>query len=410
MAQVTFVLKEPQKEELKKKQTIVFLLFRYSGTTVKYSTRQKIHPDFWNAEKQRARITKLYPLHVEFNSLLNKIEHEATNVFRRLLNDNITPTPDKIKEALDEAIKKPDSTGRKNLIAFAKKLIEKTTKKPETVANYKQTVRVLEEFSTSKKILLSFDNVNLDFYEDFLKYCHNKQYSTNTIGGFIKNIKVFMNEAFERGLHKNLDHKRSRFRKIQEESESIYLTQPEIKKIFELDLSNKTRLDKVRARFITGCFTGLRYGDLSVFNEQNIVDENKIKIKTEKTGELVVIPLHKYVKAILSEGLDKWNENISNQKMNEYLKELGELAGINQPVSISSTKGGELVAHTCKKYELITTHTARRSFATNAYLAGVPVISIMKITGHRTERSFLKYIKIGPEENADLLLNHPFFK
>jgi integrase len=95
--------------------------------------------------------------------------------------------------------------------------------------------------------------------------------------------------------------------------------------------------------------------------------------------------------------------------MNEYLKELGELAEIDEEILITATKGGKRVTETFKKWELITTHTARRSFATNAYLQSVPTIPIMKITGHKTEKSFLKYIKISQEDNANQLVNHPFF-
>jgi integrase len=95
--------------------------------------------------------------------------------------------------------------------------------------------------------------------------------------------------------------------------------------------------------------------------------------------------------------------------MNDYLKELGKLAEIREAVLITSTKGKEQQTIVYEKWQLITTHTARRSFATNAYLQNVPSISIMKITGHKTEKNFLKYIKISQEDNANKLISHPFF-
>ncbi len=101
---------------------------------------------------------------------------------------------------------------------------------------------------------------------------------------------------------------------------------------------------------------------------------------------------------------------ISNQKMNEFLKEIGTLAKLETPVEIAITKAGKLQKDIFKKHELISTHVARRSFASNLYLADVPSITIMKITGHKTEKSFLRYIRITQEENANKLLNHPFFK
>jgi site-specific recombinase XerD len=410
MAQATFILKEPQKEIKKKKPTLVFLLFRYNGNTIKYSTAQKINPDYWNSEKQRARVTRLFPFHVEFNSFLNKIEHEANNVLRRFLNDNIPPTPQKIKAALDESINKSGASSRRDLISFAEKLIANSTKERETIANYKQTLRNLIEYKNTFNTSLFFDSINQDFYESFMKFCLSKNYSTNTIGGFIKNIKVFMNESFDRGLHKNLDHKKRRFKRIEEESEAIYLKESELQKLYEIDLSSKKTLDRVRDLFIVGCYTGLRYYDLSQLDEMHIIEKRKLKIVTEKTGETVQIPLHKYVRSIMEKYDWKLNGKISNQKFNTYLKELGQMAGLDSNITISTTKGGSRLTEVFRKYELITVHTARRSFATNLFLAGIPIIHIMKITGHRTEKSFLKYIKIGPEENADLLLNHPFFK
>lgn len=112
--------------------------------------------------------------------------------------------------------------------------------------------------------------------------------------------------------------------------------------------------------------------------------------------------------------LDKYNgiipRAISNQKMNTYLKELGEIAGIDKKTIIKRTSGKKIIETILPKYKLISTHTARRSFATNAFLNNVPTISIMKITGHRTEKAFMKYIKVSQERNAEQLSNHPFFQ
>ena len=96
--------------------------------------------------------------------------------------------------------------------------------------------------------------------------------------------------------------------------------------------------------------------------------------------------------------------------MNKYLKEVGEIAGIDETMKIAITKGGKTETNLFPKFDLMTTHTARRSFATNAYLMDIPSISIMKITGHRTERSFMKYIRISQEDNANKLSSASFFQ
>ena len=219
-----------------------------------------------------------------------------------------------------------------------------------------------------------------------------------------------MQEAFDRKLTTNIEFKNRRFRKLEEDTDSIYLSREEIDTLYNLDLKRYERLDKVRDVFIIGCYTGLRFSDLSRINNSNFIEANsKLKIRTEKTGETVIIPLHRYVKEILKKYKGFPEYTISNQKMNEYLKELGELAGFEDKILISTTRGGKKISESIEKFKLITVHTARRSFATNAYLMDIPSISIMKITGHRTERAFLKYIKISQEENANKLVNHPFF-
>jgi integrase len=126
-------------------------------------------------------------------------------------------------------------------------------------------------------------------------------------------------------------------------------------------------------------------------------------------AEIAIIPINSIISSIIEKYDGRLPTTISNEKMNAYLKQLGEKAELNEKIEVICTKGGKRIREVFKKYELITVHTARRSFASNAYLLQVPTISIMKITGHRTEKSFLKYIKISQEDNANKLVNHPFF-
>ena len=132
-------------------------------------------------------------------------------------------------------------------------------------------------------------------------------------------------------------------------------------------------------------------------------------IRTQKTSERVAIPLHKTVKSIMQKYDYKLPIPFTNQIMNNYIKEVTSLANIKELTETTITRAGIVEKSVLPKNKLISTHTARRSFATNIYLAGVPTISIMKITGHKTERSFMAYIRISQEENADKLLTHPFF-
>lgn len=410
MAKTNFFLKEPKSEN----ETLIFLFFSYDNKRLKYSTGEKIHPDNWNSGEQRTRNTKDFKESDEFNARLETYESDVRTIYRRLKNDKIIPTNELLRNELDKLHKaRPEESGRIDFIKFIEKFIEeaKTVKALNTVKSYQNTLKNLNLYCSHKKRRIDFEDVDLDFYNSFLTYLtKNLIFSQNTVGKHIKNLKVFLNEATDRGLNKKLDYKKSRFRKLTEDTDKIYLSSTELSKIYELDLSMKKKLERARDLFILGCFTGLRFSDFIQLRKENIIDDNKLKIRTQKTNETVIIPIHRYVKEIFEKYDGMLPNNISNQKMNDYLKEVGELAELTAPIELTITKGGEQKKEVLKKYELITTHVARRSFATNLYLADVPSITIMKITGHRTEKSFLRYIRITQEENANKLLNHPFFQ
>ena len=408
MAQAKFTLKEPNG----KADTLIYLFYNFNTQRLKYSFGQKINPKFWNFEKQRVKETKAFPEYAEFNSMLNSIETTINNIYRKLINDDIVPTPALLRETLDSTLLgKKDVQKQMSLFSFIDSLISNSTKKQGTIIHYKQTLRILKEYCSFESKNISFEDINLNFYESFVNYLYSREYAENTIGGYIKNIKVFMNEAIERKLTNNTEFRSRRFKKTQETTDKIYLNLEEVQKLYLLDLSGNKKLEKVRDLFIVACFTGLRFSDLTQITPNNFINNGSLlKIKTEKTGEFVVIPLHKTVHEIFRKYKNEIPNIISNQKMNDYLKEIAKIAGFNEKISNSITKGGIKKTVVSEKWQLVTVHTARRSFATNMYLLDIPTISIMKITGHRTEKAFLLYIKFTQEENANKLLNHPFFK
>ena len=235
----------------------------------------------------------------------------------------------------------------------------------------------------------------------------------NSVGKHISTLKIILNAAKDAGINTNLQYKSSKFATLIEDIEKIYLTENELERIYALDLSGTKSLERVRDVFLIACYTCLRFEDFTHIKPEHVYTNDKgtfLKINTSKTGELVVLPMHWIVSAIL----EKYNFNlprsISNQKMNDYVKIIGEKAEIKELVSITKFEGGLKVTKTSPKYKLISSHTARRSGATNMYLAGIPAISIMKITGHRTEQAFMRYIQMSQEDNANKLIDHPFFR
>ena len=282
-----------------------------------------------------------------------------------------------------------------------------------SIKAYLGTQSVLKRYSASRHIRLRLDSITTDFYNDFIKYLNETKhkrgsYKPNVIGKFIKNIKIFMRYACENNYSTNEDFKKRDFKVFREDVETIYLTENELNALYKLELSEGQGY--VRDCFLISCYTGLRYSDISRLESKHInYEENIITIVTQKTNTQVVIPMRLIVKEIFEKYGNKPPVVLSNQATNRELKKICQTAKINTPVSIMETSGGIREEKTYEKWELVTSHTARRSFATNAYKSNVPSLSIMQITGHRTESSFMRYIRISKEENAKLLQTHDFF-
>jgi len=207
------------------------------------------------------------------------------------------------------------------------------------------------------------------------------------------------------GLTNNMQFKHKKFTVQEEETDAIYLTEHEISTLYKIDLSKNKKLERVRDLFVFGCYVGLRYSDYSTIKPDNIIKiagEDFIKLITTKTKELVIIPCNPIVLEILQKYKDNYNSlprAYSNQKFNDYIKEVCELAELKETGRLSTDAKKPL-------FECVTSHTARRSFATNLYLDGYPTIEIMKITGHKTEKSFMKYIKVSKLDAAKRLSAH----
>jgi len=267
------------------------------------------------------------------------------------------------------------------------------------------------------KTKLRFQDIGLDFYHNFLFYCQNlEKLNNNTIGGYITNIKKWCKMIEIEGLPINLQYKSSEFSSITNKTKDIYLTDEEINKIFEFDFSYSDRLDNVRDNFIIGLRTGLRISDFSRLEKVNIVG-GFIEINTIKTSTTVVIAMHRQVKAILKKRNGEFPRKIEDQKFNEYVKEVCKAVGMTEMIEgakmvnkkddkdffpdskiITKNKSRKEFG-VFPKYELISSHICRRSFASNLY-GQTDNMSIMAITGHSTESQFLKYIKITPKEHA----------
>jgi integrase len=441
-------------------ETLIFLFFRFNYyttssegkkkyTTLRISTGEKINPKYWESHPiYRGKSIRDVFDATELNQRLTNIETATNDIYRRLVNNGEIVTPERMKNELNrleylfpnratKRIKKSyESKPETNFIPFIENFInivkvvyKRGTPYPvnhRTKQKYTTTLKILKEFSAESR-LTRFDQIDRDFYEKFITYLQNakwyseeidgklitKGYSQNTIGKFIANLKTFLQQATEAGINTTLDFKNRKFAVPSEDVEKIYLRESELMEIYKLNLSDSKGMEAVRDLFLVGCYTALRYSDYTNIKPENIVQSDSgttIKINTQKTGQRVVIPLHWIVREILQKYDNQLPCSISNQKTNEHLKQIGKKAGITEKISITKTIGGITRTITRPKYELITTHTARRTGATNMYLSGIPVHSIMKITGHKTESSFLRYLRFDEEDNARILQSNPYFQ
>ena len=400
-------------------ETSIFARVCYNGYQLKYYTPEKILPKYWSKTTKRAIESKKFSEYPEFNTRLNNFESTVKTVFRKYVNDNgeSIPTPEKLKALIDAQIKNKHIVAKHNLISFYEELIDKADKglrinpktgKPIVSSKlYTTVINHLKKYNETAKRKVDFDTVDLQFYADYSEYLtKTAKLSANTIGKNIQTLKLVLNEATELGLNTNMAYKSKRFITIRENAENIYLDENELKLLEKLDLAKEPKYERVRDLFLVGCYTGLRFSDFSILTTKQI-QNGFIEITQTKTGDPVSIPVHRVVNSIIKKYQGELPAAISNQKMNSYLKEIAaKIEAFKETVGISSTKAGIRITKKVMKCDLITTHTARRSFATNQFKAGIPSLTIMAITGHKTEKDFLRYIKVTPKEHANIMKLH----
>lgn len=222
-----------------------------------------------------------------------------------------------------------------------------------------------------------------------------------------------MRSAKEQSLYTGNEHEQEYFKVLEEETEEVYLTPDELKAMAQVDLSASPEMEICRDVFLIGCYIAQRVSDYKAIRPENVTKTSKgvtvLKLIQKKTGETVMIPFRKELNVLMR----KYNNHppaIQEQKLNQAIKIIADQAKINSLVEIEKIRGGKKVRILVPKNELIKSHTARRTGATLMYLAGIPPLDIMKITGHKKESNFLKYICVTKEETADKLAEHPYFK
>lgn len=348
------------------------------------------------------------------NSKIDEIKSNVQLIERIATANHIPLTANYFRTELDRMMKpeKVEDVEKQKPVTFMKALDEyiercktgineKTGYKLSAALPIKYTTvkNMLKGFNTSRGAEIDFPDFNSDLFTELVNYMVNtKKYSVNNYGRTIGFITTVLRYATIKEYNSNIKFQ-AVFKRTSEPSDSIYLTEDELETLYKKDLSANFRLERVRDLFLIGCWTGLRFSDFTTIHKED-VNGDRIRLKTQKTKQTVIIPIHPTVRAIL----EKYNyvlpPPISNQKFNKYIQEIAKDAEIDTPFTKFITKGGKNVSTTMKKHEAVSSHVARRSFATNAYKRKIEPLLIMAITGHKTETEFLKYIKVTDEEKA----------
>ncbi len=384
------------------KPALILLFVSHDGKRSRFTTGQSIAPNCWDFKNQRCKASATNA--ASLNDYLANFQASIEETLLGLKAEGVTPSTDLLKSEVN--LKKEKKAKISTLVeGFEIFLAERSASyKALTIVALRRNLNRIKAFEAAKRTVIRLDTLGKKEIDALLLYLEKTcNLSKNTIADVVKTIKAVLNWLVESEMLENF--KMPSLKVSWEDVQNVYLDETELAHLWALDLTTKPRLERVRDLFLVGCWTGLRFSDFTKLKPENIIG-NLAQIQTQKTGQVVTIPIHPIVRQILEKYEGNLPREISNQKMNDFLKEIAQLASFDEMGIDSKTKGGVKSSTFRAKWERISTHTARRSFATNLYkMRQMSTVMIMKITGHKTESAFLKYIKVDQEESATQLAN-----
>lgn len=373
-----------------KGKCFIQMTYLANGQKFRHSIKMKVLPAQWLAAKQRLKIKFMEDEFI--NGHLDSLEQIIVNAQKQSLLMNNEINFSYVKQKFNDSLGKVE--GKKSFEDYFEEYIEysKIHRSPKTTDRYITCLNHLKQFRKAKRYELTFERINQQFYEYFVQYLMVTHKSlNNTVGNYVKTVKAFFNFCIDKGYCQPNNDVR-KFKVFREDGEMIYLSETELFKVINLDLKSEA-LSAIRDNFCFACFTGLRYSDISKLKLENIKDDY-LEIQTEKTRDYLRIPLNQHAKALLRKNSGRLPKLVSNQKMNDGLKVIGEKAEITENIVIIKYRGQEKVEFLEPKYKFLSSHTARRTFVTLSLEKGMRPETVMSITGHKDYKTFKKYIKL----------------
>ena len=392
----------------------------FASKRIEFTTGYRIDATKWDADKQRVKngcSNKLKQSASEINASLLEYYTEIQSIFKRFEVEDVMPTPEQIKEAFN-ALHKPVSEEHKpkkealpcDFFQVFDDFVEDCGRQNNWTDSTFEKFAAVKNHLTNFREGLTFEFFNERGLNDYVGYLRDvKEMRNTTIGKQLSFLKWFLRWAFKKGVHQNNAYDSYKPKLKSTQKKIIFLTWDELNRLREFKIpSNKQALERVRDVFLFQCFTGLRYSDVFNLRRSDIKDDH-IEVTTVKTSDSLIIELNNHSKAILDKYKDVAFENdkvlpmITNQKMNDYLKELAEMAGIDEPVRQTYYRGNERIDEVTPKYALLGTHAGRRTFICNALALGIPPQVVMKWTGHSDYKAMKPYIDIADDIKANAM-------
>ena len=394
----------------------------FASQRIEFTTGYRIDVAKWDGDKQRVKngcTNKLKQSASEINAALLGYYTELQEIFKRFEVAEIMPSPAEVKEAFNNRHGQNEKTELSSTDMFnvPSNFYEAFDDFVRVCGRQNDwTHSTFEKFAAVKNHLKNFrSELSFDFFDEeglteYVQYLRDvREMRNSTIGKQLSFLKWFLRWSFKQGMHSNNAYDTFKPKLKDTQKKIIFLTWEELNKLREFKIPpTKQALERVRDVFLFQCFTGLRYSD--VFNlRRSDIKGDHIEVTTVKTSDSLIIELNDHSKAILEKYKDVKFENdkalpvITNQKMNDYLKEVAELAEINEPVRQTYYKGNERIDEVTPKYDLLGTHAGRRTLICNALALGIPPQVVMKWTGHSDYKAMKPYIDIADDIKANAM-------
>lgn len=366
-------------------------IVRIRGVKYTLATGVKVEVQDWDRKRERCRENQTA------NTALTKIRKHI----QRAIDETGKPPADIAEISESTRLTIIDA------IAAHRRRKERESTSPHTWRAYTTLIGNLERYQRDEKRKEKYiPDISPDYIDGFIAWSQRQQFANAHTAKMVRTLRAVIRklvpaEVWNQTKPPPANH-----------ADQIFLTTDEIERIEKLLLEPGSKLHEARDLFLVGCYTGLRFSDWRQADQSRIQTINGVEILTiiqQKTGEPAIMPVSARLRQVLNRyprGLPK----ITNQTLNHNIKEVAKLIGLTQIVEITKYRGGKSENRRYQKWELLSSHTARRSFATNAILSNIPMTEVMKFTGHKSVSAFLAYIRTTGQDAAIKYANHEFFK